>query len=320
MADNAPTPPSPQSAPSSPAPAPQTFTPAPTTAAEMAASSMGSEPARPSFDQIEAALAGESAAAAKPNSATVPSADGSQAGTGAPVKAGTTEPAAQPASVTPPVAAQKSQREIELEAALNARNELFAQLTAPAAPAQPQAPKDPLDDIPQHQYQMPPEIMAGFGSEDPVERNRALTNYTSLVMKTLHREIRKEIQQFQQGLMKQNLPQMVQQYIEHQTQSRAIFEDFYNTHKDLNVPEMRQVILNTAMAIAKQKGYQSWSPEFRDEIATTIRQKLRMGAPAPAAAPAQPVMMNTTARPGTPAPTQQDAVFADIMSMASLNR
>lgn len=303
--------PAPSPAPAAtPAPAPS---PAPQSLAQEAALDLGSQPKRPSFEEIEAAVNGTAPPA---NTTATPSGDGSQA---APAGSGTPpQPNAQPAqppSVTPPAAVQKSQREIELEAALQARDQLFNQLTAPTA-AQPQN-QPPQDEVGAHQYQIPAEIMQGFKSEDPNENSRAITAYTSLVMRTMERGFRDQLKQFQATLLNETLPRMTQQFMEHRTSSEAIHNDFYNTHKDLNIPALYPVVLNTAMQLAKQNNIQAWGPEFRDLVASTVRQHLRMAQPQQQQQP--PAILNNNARPVVNAPAQ-DKIYADIMSMATLNK
>jgi len=304
------------------APAPQqSSSPAPTTASESLFKKLETHvpDKKMSWDDIQATMNGA------PPPATVPTTDatGAQTAEGDKVGAGL-PPTAQPASTaTPPVVqAAPPSAEAQLRADIAARDEYIRQLmtggTKPAAPpADPNAKAaPPVDEIPAHMYQFPAELVAGFKSEDPVENGKAMSNYTALVARTIHKQLREEYTKKISDVVN-GIPQMVQKVIQHQTETKAIFEDFYGANKDLNKPALYPVVLNTAMALMKETNATSWTPEFAKALADRVRATL--GVTAPAAAPAQPpvrqpAMMGTGARPAADPVTQSDKQVNEIMS------
>lgn len=331
MADttNTPSSPSPQAAPASaapsnPAPA-QAATPAapakaPTTMAERAMNEInsGTAPKRKTFEEISAEMNGTVAQpSAQPNSAGAPAGDGTQAGTGLPPQAG--QPPSEPQA--PAGQTQLSPEQIRLQAGIEARDELlrqFAQQMQPAAtPAAPATPAvDDLQTI--HNYQVPEQFLQGLRSEDPAQASQALNAYTGMVARTIHRAVRVDMEKKMTALIQQTLPKMVQQFYEHNTQTKAVYEDFYNNNKDLNKPELYPTIVNIALGMANDQkaGYTKWDQRFRDDLATRVRQVLGIHAQQNAPArPAQPALMTPSARPGMAAPTPQDAITNEIMAL-----
>ena len=306
----------PVAAPAAPAPS----SPAPTSASESLFKKLETHvpEKKMSWDDIQATMNGTAPATVPQNSTTAP-VEGAKVGDGVvPV------PAAQPTSA-PAVVAQPVQpsAEEQLRADLAARDSYIATLIQggpqPAGnqPTPAGAPAAPVDDIPPHMYQLPQELVAGLRSEDPTEAGKALSNYTSLVTRTIHRQLREEYSGKIQEVVSQ-IPAMVDKIIKHQTETKAIFEDFYGEHKDLNKPELYPVILNAAIKLMNETKATSWTPQFKTALAARVRGALGMGNVAQPAAPAapvyQPAMMNGGARPSAPVATTADKQAEDIMA------
>ena len=313
----------PAAAPAVAAPAPSS-SPAPTTASENLFKKLETHvpDKKMSWDDIQASMNGTAPAPAatvpQPNPAGAP-AEGAKVGDGV-VQ---TPPAAQPASVPVPAVqpSGESPDMAQLRADLAARDALLANLMKGGQPPANQQPTGapatpPADEIPAHMYQLPQELVAGLRSEDPVEAGKALSNYTSLVTRTIHKQLREEYT----GKIKElvtGIPAMVNKIIQHQQETKAIYEDFYGEHKDLNRPELYPVVLNTALALMRETNATSWNPQFKAALAQRVRGVLGTAQPAAPQAPApihQPAMMGSGARPGAAVATSQDRFAEDIMS------
>jgi hypothetical protein len=214
--------------------------------------------------------------------------------------------------------------ERELRAQLAAQAELL-QRFAPNREAQPQAPAapaQPKDTTPEYNFNVPEQFLQGIRSEDPAQASQALNGYTRAVMRTVHRQMASEFQGKMDAMVTQILPKMVQQYIEHNTVVRTVYEDFYGANKDLNKPELYPVVVKVAEQLmtnpqAQAQGFHTWGPKLRDAIAQQVRAIIGAAAPQQASPPArkQPALTTPGARPGVSAPTPEDRITNEILAL-----
>jgi hypothetical protein len=160
----------------------------------------------------------------------------------------------------------------------------------PAAPAQPQD-----DPIPPYDFTIPDHLMQAFASEDPAVRKQGLVQFSKGLAWGIHATIRKE---YRQAII-DAVPPMIEQAMTGQTLMRQVFDDFYGTHKDLNRPEIRPMIVDIAQRVWQSGRFgKNWNPQMRDAVANEARGILAGYAPpARPNVPQAPAMAPTGARP-----------------------
>ena len=219
------------------------------------------------------------------------------------------EPAAPPAprpepapAVDPGITAPAPQAPLEPygdESALRAEVARLSGLVegfTRAAPQQPAAPARAQDDpFPSYDFTIPDNLMAGFASESPADRKAALAMFSKGLAQGIHSQIRQE---YRKAIV-DAVPAMIDQAMTGQTLMRQVFDDFYGTHKDLNRPEIRPMIVDIAQKIWHGGRYgRNWNPQMRDAVANEARGILRGYAPPPAPPQQrQPGMAAPAARP-----------------------
>ena len=169
------------------------------------------------------------------------------------------------------------------------------------------------DDLPPYEFDVPEQMMTMLNSENPAERKAGVQYLIKGVGRAIHSQIRQEIRQV--------LPQVIAAHIQRYEHQRAIFQDFYETHKDLNRPELRQHV-QAAAAMLLPSYPEGWSPRLRDAIARAVRAAQGLPdpsappqpAPPPAPAPAAPAPASFT--PGTrPTAPHLDAQQREMMEL-----
>lgn len=167
-----------------------------------------------------------------------------------------------------------------------------AQLAQKAQPTQPEPGADRSSEpaLPDYDFQLPVQLRQMLESEDPRDRAQGYQVMMKGTAQAVHSSMRQEFNKWTQEVF----PQAVNSMMHVQAQQRAVFDDFYGTHKDLNHPELYELVKGTAARVMQQTGSQNWSPEVRDAIAAAVRQVLGRGAQpaatqsAPAALPQVP--------------------------------
>lgn len=158
--------------------------------------------------------------------------------------------------------------------------------------------------MPEYNFNIPDQIVAGIESNDPVERRQALNALISGASRVVHEQVLMNVQ----SLVQEVIPSLVQSMIQHRDVAQRVYSDFYNTHKDLNDPALYPLVQNVAQSMMTELGVYTWSPKLRDAIANRVRNVLR-GVVAPPAAQQQTFTPSQAARP-VMAPA--DAVETDI--------
>ena len=206
-------------------------------------------------------------------------------------------PAVDPGSAP---AAPSAPGESPGEAALRAEVARLAGIVegyARAAP-QPAAPAAPASDdpLPAYDFTIPDQLMTGFASEDPNVRKQALAVFSKGLAHGIHAMVRQE---YRKAIV-DAVPAMIDQAMTGQTLMRQVFDDFYGTHKDLNRPELRPMIVEIAQRVWHGGKFgRNWNPQMRDAVAAEAKAILRGYAPPPPAAPSYtaPAMAGQGARP-----------------------
>jgi hypothetical protein len=137
--------------------------------------------------------------------------------------------------------------------------------------------------------------MTAFASEDVSARKQGLAAFSKGLALGIHAMIRAE---YRKAII-DAVPPMIEQAMSGQTLMRQVFDDFYGTHKDLNRPEIRPMIVDIAQRVWHGGRFgRSWNPQLRDAVAQEARAILAGYAPPPPRQqPQQPGIAPTSARP-----------------------
>jgi hypothetical protein len=137
--------------------------------------------------------------------------------------------------------------------------------------------------------------MTAFASENVSERKQGLALFSKGLAQGIHAMVRAE---YRKAIV-DAVPAMIEQAMSGQTLMRQVFDDFYGTHKDLNRPELRPMIVEIAQRVWQGGKYgRNWNAQMRDAVAQEARAILQGYAPPPArATPPQPGMASPAARP-----------------------
>lgn len=127
--------------------------------------------------------------------------------------------------------------------------------------------------VPAYSFTIPDQLMTLLDSEDPTERRQGIAAMAQGIAQTTHQQVLGQVQ----GMFTSIVPQTVMNVVQEQNYSKAIFEDFYGTHKDLNREELKPLITQTAETVWKETKAQQWSPKLRDTIAQRVRTILTQG-------------------------------------------
>lgn len=162
------------------------------------------------------------------------------------------------------------------------------------------------------QFQIPPAINNALMSEDPQERIAGVRQLAIGIAKVTHTMVARQMEQ-----RFNDVPTMIQNHAVKQEQMKAIHDDFYGKHKDLNRPELKTIVVETSKQVAQELGTDRWNARLRDETAKRVRTLLGLKAPVtPAQRKAPGGVVQTGARP---APAQGDAnspsAIADALSL-----
>lgn len=231
----------------------------------------------------------------------------------------------QPA--TPPVAAPLDPNAQAMKDAADAFSQAAANLAAvaptqptqqqPAGPPRieddPYAPRRENGELIQYgQINIPDEIMAGMGSENPQERKQATT---ALIASVSHMVQVNAVKQTL-AMVQHMLPTAIHQHVQVREQQREVFEDFYQKFPQLNNRAIMPFVQQQAVALAQKLGVQAWNPAFRDQLGEHVVNMLRSAAGVsagppqvapPASAPAPGgTFTGQGARPAAPAPVALD--------------
>jgi hypothetical protein len=163
------------------------------------------------------------------------------------------------------------------------------------------------DAPPAYNFNIPDDIMSGFGSEDAAEQKRAVAALMNGVAQSIHQTVRNE---FAQRLATE-VPNVINERVQQQAYQQTVFSDFYQAHPDLNRPELRTLVVDTARTLmgemTRQGRQVAWTPQLRDAVATRVKQILV--PPAPVVAPVQPAPVQASVRPA-----QGNSEIADIQN------
>ncbi len=220
-----------------------------------------------------------------------PPAEATPPGTPQPPEA---KPPAPVATPTVPPEVETLKQEVAALRALVAAGVNPAQ--AQQQPAQPQQ-EDFFKDIPQYPVQVPDQLFDAMNSEDVNTRRGALNALLSTHGRIVHAMVTRDMTARIAALV----PQQVQQITQRQTEERAVFDDFYTRHKDLNNPALRPMVVQVAAQVMQQQNSTQYTPQIGDIIAERTRSVLRQLVPQ-ASAPVVPngpavVSVNTGVRP-----------------------
>ncbi len=169
-------------------------------------------------------------------------------------------------------------------------------------------------EVPPYEFNIPDGLVALLDSEVPAERQKGIGALMQGTARAVHATVMQQVAKQVQELT-QNLPQVVNQGIQQHNYAREIFSDFYNTHKHLNRPELRSLVVQTAQAVMQETGAQAWSPQLRDAIAQRVTAVLTQVVPPAPPQQQQPFVAGNGSRPGG-APmggnTQADDIFKTL--------
>lgn len=127
---------------------------------------------------------------------------------------------------------------------------------------------------PTFDFNIPDQLLELMGSEDPAERKQGVAALSKGVAQVAYKEaVTRVMKEFEA------LPQLINTALRQQEYSRQIFEDFYGTHKDLNRPEFRPVIVQVARAVmaeeAAKRGVDQRAVQFDKTLGNAIAKRTR---------------------------------------------
>lgn len=259
-------------------------------------------PQEESFNEVAAAMRGETAKSAEPPAPKKPELTA--------VPGGKKEAAPAPAPAPNTEMELLRQQVAALQSQLQTRQ---APAAAPAAPAPAASP---------YSVNIPAQLAQAFASGDPNQVAAAMQHYTAgigaLIEETILKKVSEEVlPKFQEQVYTQ---------LDAKEQYRQIENDFYSTHAELNHPAIRPLVGQIANSIYQQNPGLQWSPVVRDHIANQVKailsqyQAPQQVAPAPAPGISQggqparrgPVLTPLGTRPSAGAlrqPSQADEAF-----------
>lgn len=252
-----------------------------------------------SFDQIESLLSYDPFSKEKPGPADGGGGNPPDPATnGQPPTPGAPGGAAAPQNPPQPPAPPGAPTDTEL---LNAKiAELQTQLTAlksppggqppggaPAAPGgQPPAGQEESE-VPPYDFTIPPQLMQLLDSENPTERQQGygalLKGTAQVVHKTLMGQMVQVVSE-----MSRAIPSVINEQLQSYQTAQAIFQDFYGEYKDLNRPELRGLVQETAKQVMTETGLKTWGPALRQAIAARVYGVLGRQLPGMSRPPAAP--------------------------------
>lgn len=157
--------------------------------------------------------------------------------------------------------------------------------------------------IPPYNFTVPPQLMQMMESENPAERQQAIGAVMQGTAQAVHKTL---LQEF--GKVMQGIPALMQAAIQQHSAAQEVFNDFYGTYKELNRPELRQLVVGVAQQVIQESRATGWSPQLRDAVAGRIFQLLghKPAQTPPVGAP--PIIGGTPARMGSPGRTLADDI------------
>lgn len=158
-------------------------------------------------------------------------------------------------------------------AVMRAQLEQMQRMQAPAGqqpkPQQTQ-PAEEGPKAPNFLYQLPTELVQMVYSEDPAQQARGLSLLVAGAAQLAYREAT----QAMESRFDRYTP-TVQEQIATQLRQYQVYSDFYGKYPELSAPQFRSVVQSTFAQMAQQ-GFQGWSADFRDKLATAVRARLGM--------------------------------------------
>lgn len=120
-----------------------------------------------------------------------------------------------------------------------------------------------------YQFSVDAGIVQGLVSDDANERTNAVSMMVNSLANSVHETIANQIKQALQS-ERQFASQAAAQHV----QAFEIRQDLFNTYPQLNNPAFGAVIDQTMQQLAQQQNVRSWSPQFRDQVATSVANAL----------------------------------------------
>lgn len=226
--------------------------------------------------------------------------------------AATPPPVAQPATPVPPPPAPVPTPDPTLAAVTELRQtvtqlpEMLREATRPAQPQQPEPDQwAPMADGQPLNYgalmqQVPDQLIASLGSENPLERKQAIANLLAISTHVAHRNAVKQAMEMVRSEMRQVLPAFVNNQLTEHVQRQQVFQDFYGNFPALANESLRPLVMQQAQALAAETGARGWSPEFRNRLGERVMSVLRGAVPQTAPVAQAPTMTPSSVRPTAP--------------------
>lgn len=159
-----------------------------------------------------------------------------------------------------------------------------------------------------YNFNIPPELLTLFNSEEPGDQQQAFAAYGMGIAKSVHSQV-----MAQMNTQMESIPTVMRQTMDAQNYYKGIFDDFYGNNADLNRPEIHNIVSQVAKQVMVAEPGKAWTPELRDKIANQVRTTIASiaGQPAQPAAPAAvPVVPAVPAQPYQAAPGARPVVEA----------
>lgn len=155
--------------------------------------------------------------------------------------------------------------------------------------------------VPSYAFKINDKLMEALYAEAPETRAIALSQLLQANNQTVHRMVMKQAQEYVQNTLQSVIPQIVESAaggVHLQAEQRQVAQDFFGKYPELGNPALKPVVLNIAQEMINAKDFKGWTPEFRDTLATRVKNTLSQvtgaaipqagasGQPASAQAPA----------------------------------
>ncbi len=230
-------------------------------------------------------------------------------------------PAPGPAMNPTPAATPEGQKtEAQLAATMAQLAEAVKGLQTPKEIPKPKAEEAPQEAaVPAYMFNVREDLVNSLRSEDPKEFAGGLQMLIASIGQAVHKTVRGEFEQTLKTRLEEFKPSVITEaHVMQQrtTAQKEVEKDFYGTYPMLAKPELRPMVLATAVRLQQsnpQFADGRWTPEFRDAIGKAVLGLFQTAAtqgqpaaqPQPSVAQKAPKMVPTTAsRPVGPAKDQ----------------
>ena len=222
------------------------------------------------------------------------------------------QPQPQPQTVAQPGQATATAEEV---AALRAQIAVYERQSQQRPQETQPQPKKEEYQLPNYMMQMPQQLMQALASDDMGQRAQALTALLSVVSRTIHQTVRNEyLGEIQK--MREAVPTSIREMTESQSNSRAVFQDFYTTYPMLNKAALYPAVAYTAGKLMQERPdlfAGGWNERAREALAERVSADLGIVIPKKNGQAGPHIVNSGGSRPAQSKPlVGQERLIADL--------